>query len=200
MKRRQTYHLSHQRNTSVTKHHLKSTEVVPHFEKSQNTLSVPRIIPQGKSSMCSSETKGLLEGQENMTFLTVTDGHRRPSVNSWSSPCDTSPSGIKVPTKSASLLLPTVEPCISKSRKSLSEGHSTTNLKTPIVGKTLDSGASRTNDSSQKDGKSSTAAGEEDLDVQSIINERRPSKLKGELSSMVYTFYKKQLLYPLSFC
>ncbi|XP_015590684.1 voltage-dependent T-type calcium channel subunit alpha-1G isoform X2 [Cephus cinctus] len=191
VKRRQTFH-SHQRDTllpvvSSMPMHFEVAEVI----KPTSNLSVPRIIPQRNSSLYGS-TKYLqpraADLQEDRSFLTVTKAsnesiNRRSSVTSGQ-PGEQTPAGsLGTSSKTGSYLFPVCESYLGRHRKS-SDSQS---AETSMSARTLSASGVSTSyahygnnlaKSRITDEKPSPEA-DNDLDVQSVINERRPSSLRS---------------------
>ncbi|KAK9301586.1 hypothetical protein QLX08_006035 [Tetragonisca angustula] len=175
-KRRQTFHSGHHQRRSLLPMHFEVAEV---FEKPVSNLSVPRIIPQRSYGAATSRDtiyahrlrlQASSDVQENKSLLSVS---RPPASSSPVSPTG-SFIGLASPRQiSERYLLPTAATYPSKatlSRRPSSDTQSdVTATRTGVANGRL--GALSRDERRVSD----------DLDVQSIINERRPSKLKSGL-------------------
>ncbi|XP_043790226.1 voltage-dependent T-type calcium channel subunit alpha-1G isoform X2 [Apis laboriosa] len=198
-KRRQTFHSGHHQRRSLLPMHFEVAEV---FEKPVSNLSVPRIIPQhsyGTSRdvihVQRQKLQATIDGQENKTLLSV---NKPPASSSFPVSPIGSVTTLTCPKISSErYLMPT--PNIYPSKATLSrrpssdtQSQSDTNVSIgSIASKTgsamngyMETGVSRSNgsrsnDSKEKNERRVSAPPTDDLDVQSIINERRPSKLKS---------------------
>ncbi|XP_076671262.1 ca[2+]-channel protein alpha[[1]] subunit T isoform X2 [Andrena cerasifolii] len=205
-KRRQTFHSGHHpQRRSLLPMHFEVAEV---FEKPVNTLSVPRIISQRSYAAASRDLghaqrqrlQAISDGQENKSLLCVI----KPPANSSPVTPTGSVTGLACPKPSSErYLLPTANIYPSKatlghrpssdtqsqSDTNASGGNSASRTPSGTNSHHTDSGTSkcsgRSDDAKSKSEKWSSAPPTEDIDVQSIINERRPSKLKSVSSSMV---------------
>ncbi|KAF3426148.1 hypothetical protein E2986_05217 [Frieseomelitta varia] len=183
-KRRQTFHSGHHQRRSLLPMHFEVAEV---FEKPVSNLSVPRIIPQRSYGAATSRDtihaqrlrlQASSDGQENKSLLTVS---KPPASSSPVSPAN-SVTGLASPRQiSERYLLPTAT--IYPSKATLCRRPSSSDTQSDVT-------ASRTTGSSvanngrvasrlMDDRRRVSAPPADDLDVQSIINERRPSKLKS---------------------
>ncbi|XP_026299337.1 voltage-dependent T-type calcium channel subunit alpha-1G isoform X4 [Apis mellifera] len=200
-KRRQTFHSGHHQRRSLLPMHFEVAEV---FEKPVSNLSVPRIIPQHNYDATSRDIthvqrqrlQATSDGQENKSPLNVS---KPPPSSSSPMSLAGSVTTLTCPKISSErYLMPTSNIYPSKatlSRRPSSEATQSqfdTNVSIgSILSKTdstmngyMETGVSRSNsdrsnDSKEKNERQVSAPPTDDLDVQSIINERRPSKLKS---------------------
>ncbi|XP_061937482.1 voltage-dependent T-type calcium channel subunit alpha-1G isoform X5 [Apis cerana] len=194
-KRRQTFHSGHHQRSSLLPMHFEVAEV---FEKPVSNLSVPRIIPQHSYDATSRDVthvqrqrlQATSDGQENKSLLNVS----KPPASS-SSPVAGSATTLTCPKISSErYLMPTPNIYPSKailSRRPSSDTQSQFDTNVNIASKTgntmngyMETGMSKSNGSKSNNSKGKnerrvSAPPTDDLDVQSIINERRPSKLKS---------------------
>ncbi|XP_024872842.1 voltage-dependent T-type calcium channel subunit alpha-1G isoform X2 [Temnothorax curvispinosus] len=197
-KRRQTFHSSHHQRRSLLPMHFEVAEV---FEKPVSNLSVPRIISHRSYATTSQDSRVLRqkspvttsEPRENKSLLTVSKPPTSPSLI----PSPGSSSTLSVPPKLTSdrYLMPTAEIYPSKatmrrrtssdtqspSQSDTSAGPGTSSSRTPSIANGYAGGKIRLEEPKIKTDerrRPTTTAPPEDLDVQSVINERRPSKLK----------------------
>ncbi|XP_011633277.1 voltage-dependent T-type calcium channel subunit alpha-1G-like isoform X3 [Pogonomyrmex barbatus] len=206
-KRRQTFHSSHHQRRSLLPMHFEVAEV---FEKPVSNLSVPRIIPQRSYATASQDISRVQSSQklqaitsetrENKSLLTVSKPPTSPSIVTSIG----SSSTLSVPPKLTSdrYLMPTPEIYPSKatmsrrtssdtqspsqSDTSASAGAGTSSSRTLSIANGYAGGKARLEepkpriDEKRRPAMTMAAAPQEDLDVQSVINERRPSKLKTQ--------------------
>ncbi|KYQ53200.1 Voltage-dependent T-type calcium channel subunit alpha-1I [Trachymyrmex zeteki] len=204
-KRRQTFHSSHHQRKSLLPMHFEVAEV---FEKPVSNLSVPRIIPHRSYAITSQDVSRVQrqklpvttsETRENKSLLTVS----KPPTSPLLVTSPGSSSTLSVPPKLTSdrYLMPTAEIYPSKATMSrwtssdtqsptpsdtTSASAGTSSTRTPSIANGYVGGKARLEEPKKKmieERRRPTTAmvptpPQEDLDVQSVINERRPSKLK----------------------
>ncbi|XP_071560722.1 ca[2+]-channel protein alpha[[1]] subunit T isoform X4 [Temnothorax nylanderi] len=198
-KRRQTFHSSHHQRRSLLPMHFEVAEV---FEKPVSNLSVPRIISHRSHATTSQDSRvqrqkspvTTSEPRENKSLLTVS----KPPTSPLLIPSPGSSSTLSVPPKLTSdrYLMPTAEIYPSKatmsrrtssdtqspSQSDTSAGPGTSSSRTPTIANGYAGGKIRLEEpkinTDERRHPTTTTAPPEDLDVQSVINERRPSKLK----------------------
>ncbi|XP_050464943.1 voltage-dependent T-type calcium channel subunit alpha-1G isoform X6 [Cataglyphis hispanica] len=191
-KRRQTFHSSHHQRRSLLPMHFEVAEV---FEKPVSNLSVPRIIPHRSYGVASQDTSHVqhqklqvtTETRENKSLLSVS---RPPTSSSLVTPAGSN-STLSVPPKLTSdrFLMPTTEIYPSKATMSRRTSSDTQSPSQSPDSASAGAGSSSTRTLSIANGyaggkirpeepRSKALAIQDDLDVQSVINERRPSKLK----------------------
>ncbi|KAG5327931.1 CAC1G protein, partial [Acromyrmex heyeri] len=204
-RRRQTFHSSHHQRRSLLPMHFEVAEV---FEKPVSNLSVPRIIPHRSYATTSQDVNRVQrqklpvttsEMRENKSLLTVS----KPPTSPLLVTSPGSSSTLSVPPKLTSdrYLMPTAEIYPSKatmSRRTSSDTQSptpsdttsasagTSSTRTPSIANGYVGGKARLEEPKKKmieERRRPTTTTvptppQEDLDVQSVINERRPSKLK----------------------
>ncbi|KOX72817.1 Voltage-dependent T-type calcium channel subunit alpha-1G [Melipona quadrifasciata] len=175
-KRRQTFHSGHHQRRSLLPMHFEVAEV---FEKPVSNLSVPRIIPQRSRDTIHAQRLRLQatsDRQENKSLLSVS---KPPASSSPVSPAG-SVTGLASPRQTSErYLLPTATIYPSKatlSRRPSSDTQSQSDCASRTTGGSVANGRAA---SKSRDERRVSAPPEDDLDVQSIINERRPSKLKS---------------------
>ncbi|KOC67781.1 Voltage-dependent T-type calcium channel subunit alpha-1G [Habropoda laboriosa] len=202
-KRRQTFHSGHHQRRSLLPMHFEVAEV---FEKPMSNLSVPRIIPQRSYGAARQDTthaqrqrlQATSDGQENKSLLSVSKLPANSSPVTQASSVTT----LTCPKLSSErYLLPTAN--IYPSKATLSgrasgdmHSQSDTNVSvrsasnasktTSVMNGYAKNGANNTgkpDDTKVKNERRVSAPPTDDLDVQSIINERRPSKLKSGSST-----------------
>ncbi|KAK1135535.1 hypothetical protein K0M31_000121 [Melipona bicolor] len=185
-KRRQTFHSGHHQRRSLLPMHFEVAEV---FEKPVSNLSVPRIIPQRSRDTIHAQRLRLQatsDGQENKSLLSVS---KPPASSSPVSPA-VSVTGLASPRQTSErYLLPTATIYPSKatlSRRPSSDTQSQSDCASRTTGISVANGraasrasSDRSDGSKSRDERRVSAPPADDLDVQSIINERRPSKLKS---------------------
>nr|XP_031829681.1 voltage-dependent T-type calcium channel subunit alpha-1G isoform X6 [Nomia melanderi]XP_031829682.1 voltage-dependent T-type calcium channel subunit alpha-1G isoform X6 [Nomia melanderi]XP_031829683.1 voltage-dependent T-type calcium channel subunit alpha-1G isoform X6 [Nomia melanderi] len=200
-KRRQTFHSGHHQRRSLLPMHFEVAEV---FEKPVSNLSVPRIIPQHGYGPATRDP-GQLQRQrlqatsdaQDKSLLSVT----RPPSASASSPV--TPAGsvaaLSCPKQpSDRYLLPTAtfypsKATLNRRASSDAQSQSETNVSSGSTGSKTASATNGTEtprpgkpeEPKIKDERRVSAPPADDFDVQSIINERRPCKLKAGGSSVV---------------
>lgn len=184
MRRRQTFH-THQRSSllpivSSTPTHFEVTEVI----KPASNLSVPRIISQHHSSSNFGSTKylhppAISDISEDKCYLTVNNAsndsnQKRPPIKSSSGDGNT-----HLMPKCSSYLLRNTE-YLAKHRKSNDSQTSdpSLNCRLPNMPAANAYGNNLAKSKLEIGVKEEKLPLERDLDVQSVINERRPSKLK----------------------
>ncbi|KYN07935.1 Voltage-dependent T-type calcium channel subunit alpha-1G [Cyphomyrmex costatus] len=204
-KRRQTFHSSHHQRRSLLPMHFEVAEV---FEKPVSNLSVPRIIPHRSYATTSQDVSRIQrqklpvttsEARENKSLLTVSKPPISPSL--VTSPGSSSTLSVPPKLTSDRYLMPTAEIYPSKatmSRRTSSDTQSptpsdttsasagTSSTRTPSIANGYVGGKARLEEPKKKmteERRRPTTTTvptppQEDLDVQSVINERRPSKLK----------------------
>ncbi|XP_072749340.1 ca[2+]-channel protein alpha[[1]] subunit T isoform X3 [Anoplolepis gracilipes] len=193
-KRRQTFHSSHHQRRSLLPMHFEVAEV---FEKPVSNLSVPRIIPHHSYGVASQDTSHVQrqklqvttsETRENKSLLSVS----KPPTSSSLVTSTGSSSTLSVPPKLTSdrYLMPTADIYPSKATMSRRTSSDTQSASPSPDSTSAGAGSSSTRTLSIANGyaggkirpeepkSKATAATQDDLDVQSVINERRPSKLK----------------------
>ncbi|XP_014476134.1 PREDICTED: voltage-dependent T-type calcium channel subunit alpha-1G isoform X2 [Dinoponera quadriceps] len=188
-KRRQTFHSGHHQRRSLLPMHFEVSEV---FEKPVSNLTVPRIIPHRHYAAANQtidyvqrqKPQTTSETQENKSLLSVS----RPAAGSIT-PAGSS-SNLNIPPKlnSDRFLMPTADIYPSKAmmtRRTSSDMQSDTSAaadtRTFSIANGYVGGKLRLEDQQQKPKEEKRAAPMvtmDDLDVQSIINERRPTKLR----------------------
>ncbi|XP_076629158.1 ca[2+]-channel protein alpha[[1]] subunit T isoform X2 [Colletes latitarsis] len=202
-KRRQTFHSGHQQRRSLLPMHFEVAEV---FEKPVSNLSVPRIISQhtygtaNRDHVQRQRLQATSEAQENKSLLSVC---KSPASSTPMTPAG-SVTALTCPKLSSErYLLPTANIYPSKATLSRRASSDTQSQPEAYVGAGGAVNATKTpsvtngcagNDTSKSTGKSEdpkireerrvSAPPTDDLDVQSVINERRPSKLKSGSSSV----------------
>ncbi|XP_032672120.1 voltage-dependent T-type calcium channel subunit alpha-1G-like isoform X4 [Odontomachus brunneus] len=201
-KRRQTFHSGHHQRRSLLPMHFEVAEV---FEKPVSNLTVPRIIPHRNYAAASQDISHIqrqkpqasTETRENKSLLSVS----KPQTSSLSVTPAGSSSTLSVPPKLTSdrFLMPTADiypskammtrrissdtqsPSQSDTSASAAAGSST---RTPSIANGYAGGKPRPEEQQQQKPKeerrttTAPTATMDDLDVQSIINERRPSRLR----------------------
>lgn len=198
MRRRQTFHTHHRSSLiskSSTPTHFEVTEVI----KPASNLSVPRIISQHHASNLGStkylHPPAVAEVGEDKCYLTVNcnvtneSGQRRPPPKKCGSPggVELGSTAHLIP-KCPSYLLWNSDQYLSKQPKNSKDGGqlSTGSADTSLTSK-LPNYSGQQNSYGNNLVKTNIGDGgtreeklipDRDLDVQSIINERRPSKLK----------------------
>ncbi|EGI61013.1 Voltage-dependent T-type calcium channel subunit alpha-1G [Acromyrmex echinatior] len=204
-RRRQTFHSSHHQRRSLLPMHFEVAEV---FEKPVSNLSVPRIIPHRSYATTSQDVNRVQrqklpvttsEMRENKSLLTVSKPPTTPSL--VTSPGSSSTLSVPPKLTSDRYLMPTTEIYPSKatmSRRTSSDTQSptpsdttsasagTSSTRTPSIANGYVGGKARLEEPKKKmieERRRPTTTTvptppQEDLDVQSVINERRPSKLK----------------------
>nr|XP_034187863.1 voltage-dependent T-type calcium channel subunit alpha-1G isoform X2 [Osmia lignaria] len=201
-KRRQTFHSGHHQQRSLLPMHF---EVVEVFEKSMSNLSVPRIISQRNYDAASRDInhaqrkrlQATSDVLENKSLLSV---KKPPASSSPVTPAGSVTTLTCPKLSSERYLLPTANIYPSKAtlnRRAFSDtqSQSDTNVSTvsnigsnvsrtpSVVNSYAESEASKNGTKSEevraKNERRVSAPPMDDLDVQSIINERRPSKLKS---------------------
>lgn len=191
-KRRQTFHSSHHQRRSLLPMHFEVAEV---FEKPVSNLSVPRIIPHRSYGVASQDPSHVqhqklqvitTETRENKSLLSVS----KPPTSSSLVTSTASSSTLSVPPKVISdrYLMPTAEVYPSKATMSYRTSSDTQSPSQSPDSGSAGAGSSRTLSIAngyaggkirpEEPRSKTTATTQDDLDVQSVINERRPSKLK----------------------
>ncbi|KAG7209645.1 hypothetical protein KM043_011292 [Ampulex compressa] len=187
-KRRQTFHSGHHQKRSLLPMHFEVAEV---FEKPVSNLSVPRIIPQRRyvanheaSPPQRERLQATSEERENISLLGV---NRPPGESYPVTPIGSSMTlcvGPKL--TSERYLLPTVEAYPSKaimSRRTSNDTQSDTSTGSARATSLANGYHAKVNgkveEPRSRDERRVTVPSVDDFDVQSVINERRPSKLKG---------------------
>ncbi|RLU22910.1 hypothetical protein DMN91_005188 [Ooceraea biroi] len=201
-KRRQTFHSSHHQRRSLLPMHFEVAEV---FEKPVSNLSVPRIIPHRSYTTASQDSSHAQrqklpvitsETRENKSFLSVS----KPPTSSSLVTSTGSSSTLSVPPKLTSdrYLMPTPEIYPSKATMrrrtssdtqspSQSDTSASASGRTSGIANGYAGGKARLEEPKPKAEEKSHAAAvpaTDDFDVQSVINERRPPKLKTTRSGV----------------
>ncbi|XP_076162993.1 ca[2+]-channel protein alpha[[1]] subunit T isoform X2 [Ptiloglossa arizonensis] len=198
-KRRQTFHSGHQQRRSLLPMHFEVAEV---FEKPVSNLSVPRIISQHSYSTISRD----LSHAQHQRLQVTNDGQENKALLSTNkSPASQmTPAGsVTVPTcpklSSERYLLPTANIYPSKATISRRVSNDTqlqsdayvragtavnasksSGAANGCVGNDVATNNGKSDDNTKvKDERRVSVPPTDDLDVQSVINERRPSKLKS---------------------
>ncbi|XP_076757109.1 ca[2+]-channel protein alpha[[1]] subunit T [Xylocopa sonorina] len=199
-KRRQTFHSGHHQRRSLLPMHFEVAEV---FEKPASNLSVPRIIPQ--RSYCAAardanyvqrqRLQATSDGQENKSLLSVS---KQPAGSPLATPVGSVTTLTCPKLSSDRYLMPTAtvypsKATLSRRASSDTQSQSETNASVVTGASTLwpsnmanghaENGASkgpaRPDDTKARNERRAPTRPADDLDVQSVINERRPSKLKS---------------------
>ncbi|CAK9796450.1 Voltage-dependent T-type calcium channel subunit alpha-1H [Anthophora quadrimaculata] len=202
-KRRQTFHSGHHQRRSLLPMHFEVAEV---FEKPMSNLSVPRIISQRSYDAARQDTthmqrqrlQATSNGKENKSLLSV---NKLPASSSPVTQASSVTTLTCPKLSSERYLLPTANIYPSKaslSGRSSSDMHSQSDTNVSVrtacnTSKTASvmngytkngtNNTSKPDDSTVKNERRVSAPPTDDLDVQSIINERRPSKLKSGSST-----------------
>ncbi|XP_017887476.1 voltage-dependent T-type calcium channel subunit alpha-1G isoform X3 [Ceratina calcarata] len=187
-KRRQTFHSGHHQRRSLLPMHFEVTEV---FEKPVNNLSVPRIIPQRSRytpdrdaapvqrqrlhATSEPESKSLLSVKPP-TLLTPAGSVTALPCPKLSSERYLMPTANIYPSK-ATLTRRTSSDVQSQSDTNVSVGTGSHASKAPSPDG--DKAVVKTEDARTRNERRVSAPPTDDFDVQSVINERRPSKLKS---------------------
>lgn len=158
-------------------------EVAEVIKKPISNLSVPRIIPQaslydsGRYLQCPP-----CDVREKKAVLNVAKSPT-DSIHRRSMPCSTlSLADSNQLPKSGNYLIPKVELLHAKRRKGSNETRSSdASSRTPSIIEDYESPPESSPTEVEKQDRSTEVA-VEDFDVQSVINERRPTKLQGRVS------------------